>query len=314
MIEFKDVCRSENIENKLSYFKNYGAICDPNNKYIQSVPFCQLSEYWFYLQPNGPDTNFVDNADIDKAIVSYVFDMEIKSLIMKAIQNIEKSLKQCLTEHVYQYDSSNSSLKRGAWIDEKYIDFRCGVHNSENMGRFNMYKRFLNNVSTVSNEMQKKGAIKKERVDDYRIINKMSFGNVKTIYKIANTTMKEDIASRYSMISWQQFQVLLDVINTIRNKSAHYERLWNTNIGGFINVVCKEKEKNHVLDDVITRDKYTRQKIYNALVWIIYMLNQIDSSIMWKHEFLSLIKKYEERNYTQRMGFRPNWRNLDFWK
>ncbi len=95
------------------------ATCDPNNKYIQSVPFCQLSEYWFYLQPDGPDTNFVDNADIDKPICPHCGGKETIPRPLRHRHNCKKCRKDFTCRKGTVFDNSRLPLKNG------YMRFTC---------------------------------------------------------------------------------------------------------------------------------------------------------------------------------------------
>ncbi len=306
MDKFTTACRTGCLAAKIAYLEEFGAAYNLNNVYLKSIPFSILSEYWKHLQPRGLNVNFNEGANIEDAITSYLFDKELKFIVLEGIQDIEISLKQYCAQYIYKYDTSISPLKRGTWINKdlvEFIDTGCDQHNPK---RFNVYKYFPSKVDKALLRMDKSPN------SDYDIIDKMSFGNIRSIYEISCDDMRNGIISEYSMESTypQQFQSFLASMNFIRNKSAHFERLWNINIRDVPKII---KNQDNPLYSITTNDEKSKHKIYNALAWMAYALNGINLKDQWICRFLKLINKYKEHDYTKRMGFPSDWRTMGFW-
>ncbi|MGU9951194.1 MAG: Abi family protein [Gammaproteobacteria bacterium WSBS_2016_MAG_OTU1] len=308
MNEFENVCFTDSIANKRAYLENFGVTRGLDNEYLNSISFSLLSEYWLHLQPGGPNTQFIKGANIDDIVTCYVFDRDLKYLLMGMIQDIEISLKQVCIAYIYKYSKSGHSLKDNTWLSTKYVNFTRDASNKDARvqarahEKLKVYKDFLSKVDKVTDNMNM------NHVPNFRIINKMSFGSIRCIYEISCYDMKKDMVSYYSMDSRHQFGTLLAALNSIRNRSAHYERVWNRSTNS-----VRVSQHNQVLHSVVTTDEYHEQKIYNTLVWMIYMLNKINSKNTWKYKFLNLVDEHQDRNYTKRMGFPDDWRSMDFW-
>ncbi len=310
MDEFNKACCANRISDKTAYFDKFGMAYDADDEhYLKFVPLSVLSKYWEHLQPEpgNHNTMFIKGANINSVITSYLFDKEFKSLMMEAIQEIEVSLKSICVEYIYKYTNSHYSLKNNsnswAWVDKECIDFEGDIHD-KTPKKFKVFKELPSKINNI---------ISREKGNDldYFIIEKMSFGDIKSIYEISHESMQRDIRSYYStdLIYCRQFKPLLYAINIIRNISAHYGCVWNRCAWRIANI----NDSNHALYSVVTRDKYNEGKIYNVLVWVVYILSKIDSKNKWKQKFLELTDKYEEHNYTKGMGFPDNWRSMDFW-
>ena len=289
MNKFDTACFTDHIDDKVAYFKEFGVTCDASNGYLKSVPFFLMSKYCKYLQPGGPSTKFNQGTDISDVITFYLFDKELKSLIMDAIQDIETSFKHVCIEYLYKKTQSSTSLKSEAWIrEDKSIA---------------LYESFFIKVAKIEN------TIKEPFVPDHRIISEMSFGNMRRLYEMAHNDIRQGVESYYSMTSHKQFHALLASINSIRNKSAHYERVWNSDVESVFRVTSPR----HALHPVLTQDKYDERKIYNTLAGMVYLLSKLNLESEWKRKFKKLLNKYEGYNYTKNMGFPEDWASLSFW-
>ena len=133
----------------------------------------------------------------------------------------------------------------------------------------------------------------------------MTFGELSTWY---DKFFKNPIKKRISLFYGIQPDVLaswLRVLSSIRNICAHHDRLWNK-ILPFEIMIPKHITDTRFIGLFAEQDKETlnSKRIYNALLAIQYLLNQIDfqnKENIFFQDISILMEKYHIENY-KRMG------------
>ena len=285
-------CRSNSHEEKVAYLRENGVTHGLDNELLKSIPFSLLNEYWSRGEKN-----------IDVGITTYLFDKKFKSLIKESMQDIEVSFKQFCMESIYKHDKSDHPLKTQKWINQP-----CDEEE---------YKKFESGLNTARYLATKDGRARPGKgIPDYYIVEKMSFGAIKVLCKISKWEIKNNMVKYYSMMSWDQLRSLLDALNSIRNIAAHYDRLWNRDMNKIVIIPKKEKSNRLLFPAVVRNNPGKERKIYNVLVWMIYLSDKINPQNTFKHDILNLMDEHKRKghNYDKGMGFPLGWRDLDFWK
>lgn len=193
-----------------------------------------------FLQKNNSGDRLVPevyltNTHFDELKALFLFDRELRFLFLKYILIFENSFKTVIShEFSRKYPKPNSYLEIKNYVD-------------------NDPKKVLQQIAiltkTIHDKVDKNGAIK-HYIEDHGsvslwvLVNYLTIGNLAHLYDILIDADKNTIAKyyldkykkQYNIASMPRFSSedlgsALKVINLVRNKCAHDERLYNSNFG-----------------------------------------------------------------------------------
>lgn len=178
---------------------------------------------------------YISNAHFNELKALFLFDRELRILFLKYILIFENSFKTVIShEFSRKYPKPNS-----------YLEIKNYVGDNP--------KKVLQQISiltkTIHDKVDKNGAIKHYieehgSVPLWVLVNYLTIGNLAHLYDILLDTDKNTIAKYYSdkykkeynersmvRLSSEDLGSALKIINLVRNKCAHDERLYNSNFG-----------------------------------------------------------------------------------
>ncbi|MDU5504563.1 MAG: Abi family protein [Anaerococcus vaginalis] len=181
-----------------------------------------------------PET-YLPNVHFNELKALFLFDRELRILFLKYILIFENSFKTVIShEFSKKYPKPNSYLEIKNYVDDRP-------------------KKVLQQISiltkTIHDKVDKDGAIKHYieehgSVPLWVLVNYLTIGNLAHLYDILVDTDKNTIAKYYSDKYKKQYKATsiprfsseylgsaLKIINLVRNKCAHDERLYNSNFG-----------------------------------------------------------------------------------
>jgi len=134
----------------------------------------------------------------------------------------------------------------------------------------------------------------------------MSFGQLSKVYENLDERRDKNAISKNYDLDERIFRSILHHLTVIRNKCAHYSRVYNS-IFPFAFVL-----PNRPANLAQSFNQIEQNKIYNTLTILVYLLDQIDS----KQLFLDNIKSLLENSTCVSpitMGFPSDWEDLAIW-
>lgn len=178
---------------------------------------------------------YLPNTHFNELKALFLFDRELRMLFLKYILIFENSFKTVLShEFSKKYPKPNSYLEIKNYVD-------------------NNPKKVLHQISiltkTIHDKVDKNGAVKHYieehgSVPLWVLVNYLTIGNLSYLYDILLDTDKNIIAKYYSEKYKKQYNTTsmprfssedlgstLKIINLVRNKCAHDERLYNSDFG-----------------------------------------------------------------------------------
>ena len=178
---------------------------------------------------------YIPNTHFNELKALFLFDRELRILFLKYILIFENSFKTVIShEFSKKYPKSNS-----------YLEIKNYVGDNP--------KKVLQQISiltkTIHDKVDKNGAIKHYieehgSVPLWVLVNYLTIGNLAYLYDILLDSDKNAIAKYYSdkykkqynersmvRLSSEDLGSALKIINLVRNKCAHDERLYNSNFG-----------------------------------------------------------------------------------
>lgn len=235
---------------------------------------------------------YLSNTEFDELKNLFLFDRELRMLFLKYILIFENSFKSVIShEFSKKYREPNSYLE---------------IKNYANNNPEKVSQQISILKQTIHDKVDKDGAIKhymKEYgfVPLWVLVNYLTIGNLSHLYNILTDSDKNTIAKYYYEKYKRQYKVkrmprfsskdlesALKIINLIRNKCAHDERLYNSN---FRNIRVVNIARYYGCKD------YDNRKIVVAIFYLKILLNK-DYFQEFSRELNNIIKKYENKFKT----------------
>ena len=213
--EIMELKRATTFEEQISLLEEKNILIDDRQdciKFLNNVNYYRLSAY--YLPFKGANGKCTSNIEFTQIKNIYEFDKELRQLIMSAIEEIEVFLRtQMAYYHAHKYGSSGYmrpsayNKKHNHVLFTKHIT-SCINENSKTL--------------VVQHHMQKYDG----RFPLWVIIEFFSIGMLSHFYRGMDNHDKSALAATLYNVNYQTIDSWLRCITDLRNRCAHYSRLY----------------------------------------------------------------------------------------
>lgn len=230
--------------------------------------------------------NSYSETDFVKIYNNYEFDRKLRSLLISVLEEIELLLR---TKIAYYH-----SHKFGA----------LGYLLETNFNTKHNHKKFIDEFQKLVNK-NKDNLFVRHHLVKYNgqfpiwvAVELFPFGMLSRFYADMPISDKKLLAKEYFNVGLDQLESWLLCISTLRNRCAHYMRLYNYNF---------KKYPKMKKEDSITKT----QKVFD----IIYIMKYCYcDNYKWKtsfiHQLEALIEQYSNDIYLDHIGFPTNWKAM----
>ncbi len=279
-------------------------------RWLETVGYYRLSAYWHSFEETPVEgatrsKRFKPDTDFETIVDIYVFDRQLRLLIMEAIERVEIALRARWTNLL--------SLKHGAHAHLDVQAFQSGYDHIA----------LLSNLATRvrdSNEVF---------VDHYRrkyttpfmppiwvVTELLTFGELSRWYAATrDTRVKTAVAKALGLPSREVLEGALQLLSYIRNICAHHGRLWNRRTVKRLPLIKRFRADLVVLETQTDQGLQSQPEnlIYNPLVLLVHMLRHQSDDTSFPKRIMDLIatRSLEDR---RAMGFPLDWRLRPCWK
>jgi len=262
--------------------------------YLSHINYYRLGTYgWSFIEDHETHT-FKAETSFDQILNLYIFDRELRLLLLDAIERIEVSLRTQWAFHLSKKYGSHAHLNKEAF-NKKF------AHDE-------FIENLQKEIQRTSDKNIKKQAYKYEETTPatWIICEVMSFGWLSRCYDaIARRALSMDIADTYGLNS-TILSSFLHHITSARNICAHHSRLWNRDF-----TITMKLPKNGEPRLLQSFNSNAQKQLYNTLVMCAYFMDLISPKHHWKKKLKALINVHSI-NVTD-MGFPENWNELPIW-
>ncbi|MGP0014472.1 Abi family protein [Pseudomonas sp.] len=262
--------------------------------YLQQLNYYRLGAYWLPFEDDHAKHRFRAGTSFEDVLNLYVFDRELRLLLLDAIERIEVSVR---TQWAYQLAHSHSPH---AHLDPS-LAFRTD--------------RWQNNLDKLSDEVRRSDEVFiRHLLDTYSerlpavwaVCEVMSLGLLSRWYNnLGPMRTRRAIAASYGLDE-KVLESWLRHLSLVRNTCAHHSRLWNRD---FTITPAVPRSKPSGLPQQFS--KHSR-KIYNTLVILLYLMDGIAPQHHWRQRLKALICNHGIP--VAAMGFPANWQQLPIWQ
>lgn len=263
-------------------------------KDLENIWYFRLSWYFKYFQHNDV---FFEWINFKIILDHYIFDRKLRLLTFDAIEKIEISVKSTI----------NTYMSLNHWIFW-YLD--TGLFNLTTPSSNSTYQKLLGKISKI-NSLKRSIFVKQyfakysseTSLPSWMLMEEFTIWEVSTIFNLLDYNVKKKISNSYDTYAWD-FGTWLNLLQILRNISAHHARLWNRKYVAHLNTNDIKFKNFFQLDSGKVIPNY-----YNSVLVISYLLNKINRNFWWLNDLENLIVRYNGIIDVQKMWLNPNWKN-----
>ncbi|WP_240016349.1 MULTISPECIES: Abi family protein [Acinetobacter] len=309
------------------------------DRYLSFIGYYRLSAYTIPFQQivTTPSTvlhQFKANTTFDDVLNLYIFDRELRLLVMDAIERIEVAIRAQICNvlchlsndafwytdeqhfsHNYAHMRLLASIERQLLDeksrlerDEKAIDQRKSVSQADK----DALKDKVRKENFLRHYFSKYDSPKLP--PSWMMIEMLTWGELSHLYVgLKSTQAKKQIAQNLG-IHAEVLESWLKTLNDVRNICAHHSRLWNKEHGRSIKIPTSNAiqwlQQPIILSNTAIRYE---KRTYMLLVAIQTLLYKISPNSTWAKRLKDLIEQYPSLSKAN-MGMPELWHQDPFWQ
>lgn len=264
--------------------------------YLSHLNYYRLGAYWLPFEADHATHTFKPGTHFDDVVSLYVFDRELRLLVMDAIERLEVSIR---TQWAYQLAHRHGSH---AYLDPSI--FKKGDIHRRSLDKL---KEELRRSKEVFVAHYRSTYDTPTLPPIWTVVEVMSLGQLsKWVSGLTRGQDRKAIAENYD-IDEIVLTSFLHHLTIVRNICAHHGRLWNRSFGFQAKIPRRPQQLQQSLNPAQAK------RLYNTLVILEHMMNIISPVHHWKKRLIGLFEKYPIAD-PQAMGFPPDWQNRPIWQ
>jgi len=301
------------IPEQLKQLKLRGLVLDDEQRvadYFSTIGYFRLSSYFIPFADTSEGAalhTFLPDTRFDDVLSLYVFDRQLRLLIMEALERIEVAVRAC-------------------WVNELSIatSDSHAYMSSEHFRSYPQHIKQLNKAATdleSSNEVfvthYKRKYQQPELAPTWAMAETLTFGALSKWYSnTRDNKIKKCVADLFSIPTVEVMDGVLEGLTILRNVCAHHSRCWNRR---YIKRMPYIKRLSTVLNIQVQMNKNGEEStqvdghLYNSLVVIAHMMKTIQPNSLWDKRLADHINQLSQLQ-QKAMGFPEQWQKLEFWQ
>lgn len=277
---------------------------DKARHYLNYIGYYRLSGYFLTFQQSTSGTVphfFKKDITFKDVLDCYIFDRELRLLVMDAIERIEVAFRACI--------SNTMSESHGPHWFMNSTHFIPRFKHAELLDRIRR-ETFHSSVTSARNHPRRESFIHHyyetyshtDLPPSWMVVEVMSLGTLSSIYaSLASRDMQKIICQPFG-INHLVMESWLHTLTYLRNLCAHHARLWNRQFS-IKPTIMKAYQK-----------QLGRNATFYAQAAMLYVLMYIiaDGS-QWQRRLAELLDKHPHV-FIPAMGFPEGWKEDPFWR
>lgn len=262
--------------------------------YLQHLNYYRIGAYWLPFEADHASHLFRPGTHISDVMNLYIFDRELRLLVLDAIERIEVSIRTQWAYHLAHNHGPHAHLDPAIASNPHYwqknLDkLQKEVHRSDETFIRHLTRKYDEALPPV-----------------WAACEVMSLGLLSCWYdNLKPKQTRRAIAEVYGMDqgvlkSW------LHHLSTVRNVCAHHSRLWNRDFT--ITPALPQSKPGGLASQVQPGSR----RLYNTLVILLHFMDAIAPAHHWRTRLKNLIGDHGIS--VAAMGFPLNWHQLPIWQ
>ncbi|WP_171415254.1 Abi family protein [Paenibacillus alvei] len=247
---------------------------------LKRINYYRFTAYTLTFKEND---KFFSNVTFDTIYRHYEFDARIRQHVMKIVEYVEIAFRTHIAYTIaHNYGSeghkSTSMYHNSDWCIELNSELERCISKSKD-------PFVLHHLSKYSGKFP-----------IWVAVEVLTFSWFSKLYKNLRIKDKKKISKFYN-VHFDEISNWLHTLTIVRNRCAHYSRLFNQKLP--VNVKFREKDKRFEIRD---------NQLYAIIFNMQYLIKEDQTWNSWVAELESIIEKYDEVN-IRLLGFPEQWKS-----
>ena len=274
---------------------NYGR----TRRYLSHLNYYRLAAYWLPFEQDHATHIFKPGTTFDHVVELYIFDRELRLLVMDAIERLEVSLRSQWAYYLAHKYGSHSHLDTGIFkpANQKWshADNVVALQDTVRKSSETFIRHFRYNYDEMLPPV-------------WVVCEIMTFGQLSRWYaNLKHGYDRNAIAAIYDMDETNLVSFIHN-LSVVRNYCAHHSCLWNRESS--IAWKLPNRRPSALLTNLNQADG---KHLYNTLATLAYLMDVINPGHHWKKRLNDLFRNHPSVR-ERFMGFPSNWRELPLWR
>lgn len=262
--------------------------------YLQHLNYYRLGAYWLPFEADHGSHSFQPGTRFADVLNLYVFDRELRLLVLDAIERIEVSVRSQWAYQMAHLHDPHSHLDQALAHDP--------LHWATNLDKLKEEVRrsdetFIKHLTQTYEEALP---------PVWAVCEVMSLGVLSRWYSNLKPMPTRRVIATVYGIDERVMESWLHHMTFIRNTCAHHSRLWNREFT--ITPKLPRSKPSYLTGEFIVHSR----KLYNTLVILLHFMDNIAPKHHWRQRLISLIADHAAP--VSAMGFPKNWQQQAIWK
>lgn len=220
MENYRNVKNPSSVEDQIEKLKLRGCIIEDEAKATRTLEQINYYRLAHYFKPFLKDKKtYFEGTSFNKVLRIYDFDRFLRFLVLEVLEEIEISLRACVSNyHSRKYGSTG-------YLNPSTFDVK---HNQQSF--MNKIERMIdanNEKEFVIHHKKKYGGA----FPLWVIMELFSFGTLSFFFSDMKVQDKKEVADKYYNINYRLLENWIFSLSDLRNHCAHYNRLYANTIG-----------------------------------------------------------------------------------
>lgn len=269
---------------------------DAARHYLSHIHYYRLTGYWLPFEADHGSHRFHSGTYFEQVVDSYVYDRELRLLVMDAIERVEVSIRGQWSHHLAHTYGTHAHLQptlfkkpSKTWHHARAIQ---ALKDEASRSR----ETFICHFAKYDEALPPLWAI----------VEIMTIGQLSRWYANLSASRDRNQIARVYGMDEKNLVSFLHHLSVVRNLCAHHGRLWNRE---FTFTFILPRHRPHPVVGCL--NPTAERRLYNTLVMLACLMDQI----CLHHHFKSRLHELLTRHPTDEaaMGFPTGWRQLPIW-
>lgn len=280
--------------------------------YIRFIGYYRLSGYGLPFQdrtPGLPDHAFLPGATFEDILNAYLFDRELRLLLLDAIERIEVALKASISNTMCELEGPHWFLSADLFRETKRFthakllesirkDLRLIEKNGEVESAADVYiKHYFSKYNSP------------EYPPSWMLMEALTIGTWSKMFKHIKNQRAKDLIARPFGYDAVLIDSWMHSMTYVRNLCAHHARIWNRT---FTITPTRYNPAKHIWREPDSKGNYTT-KLYTVAGVIHLFLKKVSPESNWTDRLFEFIATHPHIP-IEKMGFPPGWASDAFWE
>lgn len=269
--------------------------------YLSQLNYYRFAAYCLPFEQDHATHKFKADTEFDDILNLYIFDRELRLLVLDAIERFEVSLRTQLAYHL----SHNHGTAHPHLVPTIF-------HNPVTYGT--CLSKLDHDIRRSREDFIKHLTQKYEELQPpiWAVVELMTMGHLSKWFSNIATRADRQAISRIYGIDEKVMTSFCEHLSLVRNHAAHHARLWNRDFTK-TPTLPRRGDATLVNSLLVAPDTDRRlRKLYNTFVMLAYLMNTICGESHWVERLKNLINRHQIE--PTKMGFPKGWQQKDIWQ